>query len=85
VRSGAAGAVHAHVQVFASGVPQGPEQEAALDHTFAAIDALGPVADRDALMTFCGHGEHGLPATTRERVHAVTAAHDPDGVFVGRG
>jgi FAD/FMN-containing dehydrogenase len=84
-RPGAAGAVDAEAQVFASGVPFTPEQEAALDHTFAAIDALGPAADRDALMTFAGHGERALPVTTQQRLHAVTAAHDPEGVFVGRG
>jgi hypothetical protein len=83
-RPGAAGAVEAEAQVFASGVAFTPEQEAALDHTFAAIDALGPAADRDALMTFAGHGERALPAITQQRVHAITAAYDPEGVFVGR-
>jgi len=78
---GAAGALHAEALVFASGVPVTPEHELALHTTFATLDTLGPPSDRDTVMTFAGPGDAALPAATHERVRAVTAAYDPDGIL----
>jgi FAD/FMN-containing dehydrogenase len=78
---GAAGAVDAEALVFASGVPATLAQEAALHDVFAALDTLGPPADRDTLRTFARHGDRTLPAAAARRVRAITAAHDPDGVL----
>jgi hypothetical protein len=78
---GAAGALEAEALVFASGVPASPGQERALHHTFSALDALGPAADRDTLPTFAGRGDRVLPAAARDRLRAVTAAYDPAGVI----
>ena len=58
---GAAGALCAEALVFASGVPITYGQDLALDDTFAALDALGPAADRDTLLTFAGRGDNALP------------------------
>ena len=78
---GAAGAVDAEALIFASGVPATPEQELALETTFAALDALGPAADRDTLPTFAGPGDVALPAAATDRLRAISAAQDPDGVL----
>ena len=78
---GAAGALSAEALVFASGVPATPEQGRVLDATVAALDTLGPAADRDTLLSFARRGDNALPATSSERVRAITAAHDPDGVL----
>jgi FAD/FMN-containing dehydrogenase len=73
--AGAAGALDAEALVFASGVPATLEQELALDNTFAALDALGPVADRDTLLSFAGPGDDTLPAPSADRLRAITAAY----------
>ncbi|HWM08308.1 MAG TPA: FAD-binding oxidoreductase [Solirubrobacteraceae bacterium] len=77
---GAAGALDAEALVFASGVPAAHPQE--LDETLAALDTLGPAADRDTLLTFAGPGDQGLPAAALDRLGVITAAHDPDRVVV---
>ncbi len=73
---GAAGALDAEALVFASGVPATREQQLALDTTFAALDTLGPAADRDTLLTFAGPGDDALPAPAVDRLRAITAAYD---------
>ena len=55
-----------------------------MQRTFAALDTLGPAADRDALLSFAGPDDNGLPAAALERVRAITAAHDPDGLISRR-
>ena len=76
---GAAGAVDAEVLVFASGIPDPAAAE--LDETLSELDALGPAADRDTLMTFAGRGDRALPSAALDRVRAITAAYDPDGLL----
>jgi FAD/FMN-containing dehydrogenase len=78
---GAAGTLDAEALVFASGVPAAPEQELALRDAFAAIDTLGPPADRETLLSFAGRGDRVLPAAARDRLRAITAAHDPAGLL----
>ncbi|MBE2319813.1 FAD-binding oxidoreductase [Solirubrobacter sp. CPCC 204708] len=75
---GAGGGLDAEALVFASGVPATRAHELALRDTFAAIDTLGPAADRDTLLTFAGRGDAAVPAASRERLQRVRAAHDPD-------
>ena len=81
---GAAGALHAEALVFASGVPVTPEAELTLRNTFSALDTLGPAADRDTLLTFAGPGDDVQPAASSDRLQAISAAHDPDGL-IGAG
>ncbi len=75
---GAAGALSAEALVFASGVPVTHEQDRALHETFAALDGLGPAADRHTLLTFAGRADDALPAATRNRLGQIRAAYDPD-------
>ena len=46
-----------------------------LRSTFTALDALGPPADRDTLLSFAGSGDDGLPAEALSRVRAIRAAY----------
>jgi FAD/FMN-containing dehydrogenase len=81
---GAAGALSSEALVFASGVPGTHEQDLALAETFAALDALGPPADRDTLLTFAGRGDRALPTASWDRLRQIRAAYDPDGLLGGR-
>jgi hypothetical protein len=78
---GAAGALDAEALIFASGVPATREHELALETTCAAIDTLGPAADRGTLLTFARLGDDVLPAASADRLRAIVAAYDPDGAL----
>jgi hypothetical protein len=87
VDPGAAGAITAEVLVYGVGMPVTPEVGQAIERTLAAVEArLEPfLATPRSVLTFDerGLGLRGLfPSTVADRLGNVTAAYDPDGVFV---
>jgi FAD binding domain len=87
VDPGAAGAIAAEVLVYGVGMPVTPEVGQAIESTLAAVETrLEPfLATPRTVLTFDerGLGLHELfPQTVADRLANVTAAYDPDGLFV---